>query len=472
MQRRNFLKTAAVMAGAAAFPDFLQAAEKNNKNVLIIVCDDLGAHDLGCYGNTLHETPNLDRLARQGMRFTQGYASCAVCSPTRASLQTGKYPARLGITDWIPGVPINKIKNRFDPEMEIIRTEKQLELEEVTIADYFKAKGYSTAFLGKWHLGETEKYYPKNQGYDTNFAGTRKGAPYAPNHYYAPYNNPKIKPEGEKGEYLTDRIGDESAKRLAELCEGEKPFYMLTCFYTVHTPIKPRKDLEEYYRKKLEARPNKIWDNPSYAAMVHCMDVNCGKILDVLKDKGLEDDTIVIFTSDNGGLTAHKKGPTSNYPLRSGKGFYYEGGIREPYLFRVPGVTRPGSECGYPIITNDIFPTVIEATGGQLLPQLHKDGLSLMPLLSGKKDRLAREDLFWHFPHYHGEGERPCSTVRSGDYKLIRHYEGPTLELYNLREDISEKNDLSEKMPEKVKQLEQKLDNWLEKMNAKIPEKI
>lgn len=460
--RRDFLKQAAGVSVALTLTGcgktLNTAAQAKKPNIVFILVDDLGYADLACYGNTLHETPNIDRLAAAGVRFTQAYTPCAVCSPTRAAIQTGKYPIRMGITDWIPGDRRKKaaLKEKY--------TEKHMPLEEVTLAETLKEAGYRTSFLGKWHLGETAEYWPEYQGYDVNLGGHSKGQP--PAGYFAPYKNPRLQ-DGPDGEYLTDRLGDEAVKLIEHYAQSpDAPFMMMMAFYTVHMPIQPRSELKEKYQKKLETAADRRWTNPGYAAMVQSLDENVGKILNSLKQQGIEKDTIVIFTSDNGGV--NYRGVSNNDPLRSGKGHYYEGGVRVPTIIHWPQskITPAAQDC--PIISMDFYPTILEMAGLPQIPQQHKDGLSLTSVLKGGPAP-SRDTLYWHYPHYHGSGETPCSAIRCGDFKFIRHYEDGKRELYNLKADIGETTDLMEQSPDKALELEAKLDVWLREMNACIP---
>ncbi len=437
-----------------------EAQKPQPPNILFILVDDLGYSDIGCYGNTLHETPNIDRLASKGMRFTDAYTTCAVCSPTRASIQTGQYPIRYGITDWIPGAhfPNTPLKEKF--------TKNLLPIKEVTIADAFKKHGYKTAFIGKWHLNGKENHttgYPEDQGYDVNIGGHHKGSP--PGGYFAPFKNPKIKDKSDD-DYLTDRLGDESIELLKQYAQDKQnPFFMMLSFYTVHMPIQPKKELSTYYSEKIKNYPNKQWKNAAYAAMVHSMDENVGRVLNALDNQELTENTIVVFFSDNGGVES----VTSCYPLKGGKGFYNEGGIRVPLIISKPNTIQAGSESAKMVSSNDIFPTLLDMAGLPLQPKAHKDGLSFKPLFE-KKIFKGHQALYWHFPHYHGLGETPCSAVRIGDYKFIRHYQdGGKKELYNLKLDIGETQNLLNKMLEKADELEQDLEKWLKKMHAYIP---
>jgi arylsulfatase A-like enzyme len=474
MDRRRFLKNLGLGAAASMMPlAGLGAYRRKGPNFLFILVDDLGWKDLGCTGSTFYETPHLDRFAASSMQFTNGYASCPVCSPTRASIMTGKYPARLGITDWIPGRRPNKRKLLGPP------IHNQLPLNEVTIAERLGAAGYKTFFAGKWHLGG-EGYFPEDQGFDINKGGHHKGSP--PGGYYSPYKNPKLS-NGPEGEYLTDRLTDESIRFLEE--NRRNPFLLFLSFYTVHTPIQACKRHVDRFKKKANALPGiegpaqtaegegftkMRQDNPAYASMVHAMDENVGRLLGKLEEPELEDNTVVIFTSDNGGLsTLFKRGyPTSNQPLRAGKGWCYEGGIRVPLIVRAPGVTKPGSVCHVPVTSTDFHPTMLELASLELKRGQHPDGCSLVSLLQGS-GTLDRNAIYWHYPHYHGSAWNPGAAVRAGDWKLIEFYEEKRIELYNLEKDAGERNDLAAKYPRKKAELLEMLHEWQIKVGAKMP---
>ncbi|MCD4769051.1 MAG: sulfatase, partial [Bacteroidales bacterium] len=421
-------------------------------NFIFILVDDLGWTDLGSYGTSFYETPNLDKLATNGVRFTDAYASCPVCSPTRASIMTGKYPTRLNITDWIPG---SDPKNR-----KLLGTTDNhyLPLEEITIAETLRNKGYKTFFAGKWHLGNVG-FFPEDQGFDINLGGHHKGSP--PGGYYTPYNNPKLD-DGPEGEYLTDRLTDESIRFLET--NGDNPFLLYLAFYTVHTPIQANLEYIDYFRNKNsdsgeDQKPifvdehngrtviNQV--NADYASMVYAMDKNVGRITDYLEQNGLSGNTYIIFTSDNGGLsTLHREGrvaPTSVKPLRAGKGWCYEGGIRVPLIISGPGI-EPGRVTGQQVISTDYYPTMLDLAGMPLQPEHHIDGISIMPLLKENKI-IDRDAIFWHFPHYHGSSWTPGAAIRSGEWKLIEFYDYEETELYNLADDPGEMNDLSETFP-------------------------
>jgi len=431
----------------------------------------MGMMDLGTYGSTFHETPNIDKLAKTGMKFNYGYAVCPVCSPTRASIMTGRHPVRVDITDWIPGSSNNKKNKLIHPE-----DRDNLALEEITLAEELKRHGYQTFFAGKWHLGN-EGHWPTDQGFDFNIGGHHRGSP--PGGYYAPWTNPVLKSK-KKGEYLTERLTEESIRFLEER-EDDKPFLLYLSYYNIHTPIQAYKKHIDHYQKKAEkflggtpttpehdALTRMRQDNPALASMVSAVDDSVGALLARLDEMGLKDDTVVIFFSDNGGLsTKAKMGPGSNTPLRAGKGWLYEGGIREPTIVRAPGVTKPGSVSDQPVVSMDFFPTMLELAGLPLKPNLHADGRSLLPELTGKKGK--PRPLYWHYPHYHGSNWKPGASIRDGDWKLIKFYDQEKVELYNLKKDPSEKKDLAKKNSAKAKELESKLIAWQKQMNAKLP---
>lgn len=435
-------------------------------NVVLIVIDDLGQRDLGCYGSTFYETPNLDRLAAEGMRFTQFYSANPVCSPTRASLQTGHNPARLRLTNFLKGVREKEGSPALTAEYA-----DQLETEEVTLGEMFSEAGYRTAFMGKWHLGK-EAFYPERQGYEVNVGGTHSGHPKS---YFWPQwgMNPPI--EGEQaGEYLTDVLTDRACGWIEETTEGESPFFLCLCHYAVHTPIQPRADLLAKYEAKARGREFGEHDqhNPHYAAMVESMDESVGRVLDSLDAAGVADETVVIFTSDNGGLST-KEGPhtpaTTNHPLRAGKGHLYEGGIRVPFLVRWPGVTKAGSACDVPAISDDVFPT-LRTVAGVELDVKGLDGRDLSSLLRGQPDEaVASRPLFWHYPHFANQGGPPSGAVRRGDWKLIEFYEDGRLELYNLKDDPSEGADRSAEKPDFAAELRGMLSDWRKGVNANMP---
>ena len=468
--RRDFLKLAGLGAtGAALFPrlgksaaaDF-QALEKSKPNFVFILIDDLGWADVGCFGSKFYETPNIDRFASQAMRFTDAYAACPVCSPTRASIMTGKWPARLHITDWIAGEG-NKPSNK----LRIPDWQKYLPLTETTIAKALKSAGYTSAAIGKWHLGGPD-YYPEHHGFDVNVAGGDIGHPGS---YFWPFvgrgkkeNNrvPGLAAAGGKeGEYLTDRLTDEAEKFIA--ANKDKPFFLYFAHYAVHTPLMAKPDkLAKYEAKK----PVDEQKNATYAAMIESVDDSIGRILRQLETLGLAENTVVVFTGDNGGLWPLS---TSNAPLRAGKGFPYEGGIREPLIVKWPGVTKPGATCSVPVSSIDYFPTLLEIAGVPLPGKV--DGLSFVPLLK-QAGVPARDALYWHYPHYWGgvpPRVRPFGAVRADDWKLIEFYEDMNVELYNLKDDLGEKHDLAKEQSAKVEELRAKLHQWRESVGAQMP---
>ena len=480
IDRRQFLKYfgmgTASLSLSALFGGSLRAVWGQSNppklNFILINVDDLGWTDLSCEGSTYYETPNIDRLAGEGMRFTDGYAACAVCSPTRAALMTGRYPARVGVTDWIRArfqggtIPADKKK----PTKYVGETDKKLlcppnplwmEHSEVTIPEMLKPAGFVSCHIGKWHLGPDE-WYPTTQGFDYNIGGCDFGQPPS---YFDPYCNPHqgciptLEPRKE-GEYLTDRETDEAVRFLRE--HRDQPFFLYMAHYAVHTPIQGKEDLVEQY----EGKPTTNQNNATYAAMVKSVDESTGQILRTLDELNLTQNTVVIFTSDNGGL----EGPTDNAPLRSGKGYPYEGGIRVPVMVRWPGVVDPATISYQPVISMDFFPTIVEAAGLQL-PDRPIDGVSLVAhLRSGGTADLPQRALYWHFPHYRqGHLIPPYGIVRAGDWKLIKWYEDPTYELYNLQDDLGEQHDLAATMPGKVRELDEMLTAWLEEAGAKLP---
>jgi arylsulfatase A-like enzyme len=463
-------------------------AEKPRPNVIFILLDDFGYTDLGCYGSKYYETPNIDRLASRSAKFTDAYASCPVCSPTRASIMTGRYPVNTGITDWIPG---RQATNSGSPADKLLALPFKLELalNEVTIAEVLQKNGYLTMISGKWHLGETPEFWPENQGFDVNKGGFSKGSPVknsVSNGYFSPYGNPRLE-DGPVGEYLTDRQTDE-AIRFIEDTRG-KPFYVYLSYYAVHNPMQGKEELIKRFTAKADSMGlskispftrDKDWikksmsdnfkeriiqSNPVYASMIYSVDENLGKLFRKLEELKLDENTIIFFTSDNGGLSTSEGSPTCNAPLRAGKGWLYEGGIRVPLLVRVPGATKPGTLISTPVSSIDYFQTIIEMTGSDS-PGIKTDGVSIVPLL--KKDKMTERPLFWHYPHYSNQGVEPGSAVRLGRYKLIDNFEKGRQELYDLEADLSEKNDISASNPDKTKELYNLLKDWRTKTGAKM----
>ena len=452
----------------AIFLLFIGCIGTDNKkpNVIFILVDDLGWNDLGYTGSAFYESPNIDKLSKDSFEFKTAYAASSVCSPTRASIMTGKHPARVNITDWIPGL---------DPKNKPLLGPKdlhQLPLNETTIAEKLKESGYKTFYAGKWHLG-SQGYYPEENGFDINIGGFEKGSPMGG--YYSPYKNPKLS-DGPEGEYLTDRLTNESISFI-ENHNKNQPFVLFLSFYNVHTPIQPNLKHVNYFKKKLDsmddnkARVRKEGEaisllnqvNHNYASMVYAMDENVGRLINSLKENNLYNDALIIFTSDNGGLsTLGRVAPTSVFPLRAGKGWLYEGGIRIPQLIKTPGNSK-NVKIEDVTVSYDLFPTILDYVG--LKRETEIDGKSLMPILKGES-KIDRDDVFWHFPHYHGSLWKPGSAIRHGDWKLVQHFESNTVELYDLKNDIGEMDDLSLNFPEKTQDLLNRLNNLRQETNA------
>lgn len=446
-------------------------------NVVVFLVDDLGQRDLGCYGSTFYETPNVDRLARDGMRFTQAYAACPVCSPTRASLLTGQWPQRTGITDYIDARGGNQPEQwkRNTPLLPAAYSDR-LALSATTLAELVRPAGYATFFAGKWHLGP-EGFWPENQGFDFNLGGTEAGGPYGGSKYFSPYKNPRL-PDGPAGEHLPDRLATETCQFIAS--HRDKPFLAYLSFYSVHTPLIAREDLKAKYEAKaarLGIKPEFRWDTTRdvrqnqthavYAAMVEAMDLAVGKVLAQLDELGLAENTLVVFTSDNGGLSTSEGSPTSNEPLRCGKGWLYEGGIRTAFVVRWPRVTPKGAESETPISSPDLYATIASATGTEPPPAQPRDGIDLTPVLRGEKG--LERNLYWHYPHYGNQGGAPGSAIRKGDWKLIEWAEDLRFELYRLSDDPSETRDLSGTETVRAMELRAELRAWRDTVGATYP---
>lgn len=454
---------------AAADPAGAQAVPRR-PNVLFILADDLGWADLGCYGSKFYETPNLDRLAKQGMRFTDAYAAANVCSPTRAAIMTGKHPARLHLTDWLTGRP-----DRPDQKLNRPQFQMFLPLAEVTIAEALQAAGYRTAFIGKWHLGEESQYWPEHQGFDLNIGGCGKGHPPS---YFSPYGIPNLK-DGPPGESLNERLTAEALKFLEQ--SKDKPFFLYLSHYAVHTPLQARPATISKYTAKAATLKSEgpefladngrevrqIQNHAVYGAMVEELDASIGRVLDKLNELGLATNTIVIFTSDNGGLSTAEGSPTSNLPLRTGKGWGYEGGVREPLIIRWLGVTPAGSVSRAQTISMDFYPTILQMLGMSPRPQQHVDGQSIVVALKGGS--LPERPLFWHYPHYSNQGGAPHGAVRLGNYKLIEWYEDMKVELFDLQADLGELHDLARQLPDQANELRALLHDWRKRVNTQMP---
>ncbi len=447
-----------------------QADKKpTNPNILFILIDDMGWTDLGCYGSNYHETPHIDQLAKEGVRFTNAYAACPVCSPTRASILTGKYPATLNLTDWIPG----RQSRGARPDEKLIGPEfnHHLPLEEITIVEKLKEKGYVTASIGKWHLGDSA-YFPGQHGFDLNISGNHRGSPAS---YYTPFcregtswctkDNELL---ATKGNYLTDALTASAIDFISD--SKDTSFFLYLSFYTVHIPIQPKKELLEKYRQKWLDRGDTtyIHTNPHYAAMIETLDNNVGRLMSALDSLQLLENTLIFLFSDNGGLSVFE-GPntpaTTNIPLKAGKGHLYEGGIREPLIIYWKDRIEGGKVIDEPVISNDFFPTIMEYAG---LDHQENEGRSIVPLLEGG-DFYREDPLFWHYPHYSNQGGKPGSAVRQGKYKLIQFYEENSVEMYDLHLDISEKNNIAEKFPAIRDSLLVELAKLRQKTNARLP---
>ena len=437
-------------------------ADQTKTNVVFILIDDLGWRDLGCYGSAYYKTPNIDRLAKEGVQFTDAYAACTVCSPTRAAIMTGKYPARLLLTQWLP----SGRWSRTGHKMKEGRYISNLPLEEVTIAEALREHGYKTAFMGKWHLGTETYYYPEHQGFDVNIAGRDYGAPGS---YFFPFTgkwripstgktlHKKNPLSGKNGDYLTDRLAEEAEKFIRS--NADKPFFLMLSHYAVHTPLqgKPEKASKYEVVSKTERQ-----GKPAYAAMVESVDDSVGKVIGVLRELGVDGNTLVIFTSDNGGFA----GATSNAPLRANKGSNYEGGLRVPAIIKWPESRKGGRISSVPITSTDFYPTILTAIGQPLRPHQHLDGVDLTPVLKGD-GKLNRDALFWHYPHYNKHPQNfPAGVIRSGDWKLIQAFETGELSLFNLKKDNGETTNLADKQPNRAKRLLARLKIWQQEVGA------
>lgn len=443
-------------------------------NFVFILADDLGYMDVGAYNpDTFYETPNIDRLAAEGIRFTQGYAAAPVCSPTRASIMTGFYPARMATTDYFGAPQPDRVSRHWTRNKPLLpaRYEPQLPHEEVTLAEALSAAGYATFWAGKWHLGH-EGSYPEDHGFAINRGGWERGGPYGRGKYFVPYDNPRLE-DGPEGEHLPARLAAETVKFIAE--NREQPFLAYLSFYSVHTPLVARADLEAKYNAKPAApttwgtegqrQVRQTQNHAVYAAMVEAMDQAVGTVLAALDELDLARNTVVIFTSDNGGLSTSEGHPTSNLPLRAGKGWLYEGGIREPLLMRWPAFLSGGRVEDTPVTSPDFMPTLLQIA--RLPEPDFTDGVGLLPLLLER--RAPERDLYWHYPHYGNQGGSPGSAVRRGDWKLIRFYEDGREELYNLADDVAELHDLASIHEETVNELSGALETWLAQVNARMP---
>ena len=436
---------------------FISSLSLSKPNILFILIDDMGWMDLGCQGNKNLHTPNIDALAKSGIRFTDAYAPAPVCSPTRAAIMTGQSPARLQITNHLPH------QDRFTPKSSKLlpaRMLNHLPLKYVTLAEKLKKDaGYATAFIGKWHLytGRNEKYNPLNQGFDINIGGCSYGGPPT---FFDPYRIDFLA-NRKKGEYLPDRLADETIAFITKQQSANKPFFVALWNYTVHWPMEAPADL----LKKYKNLPVRGYRDYRYAAMIEAMDNAVGKVLNSLDNLNLTDETLVIFSSDNGPFG----GVGDASPLRADKGHLYEGGIRVPLIIRWPGKIKPRTLDETPVILTDLYPTILEVSGIDSNVNYPVDGKNLLPLLKERK-KLNNRSLFWHYPNFaFHRDNRLGSAIREGDYKLLHFYDNDSIELYNLRKDISETNDLSRELPQLALKLKNKLESLLKESGAAMP---
>ncbi|TBN02936.1 DUF4976 domain-containing protein [Hyunsoonleella flava] len=447
-------------------------------NVLFILVDDLGYHDLGVTGSVFYETPHVDNLANEGVIFTNGYAASRVCSPSRASIMTGKFTARHGITDWIgakAGEDWRK-RNRYD-KMLPANYVMQLPKEDFTVAEAFKEHGYKTFFAGKWHLGG-EGSYPEDHGFDINIAGIDAGSPRGG--FFAPWNNPKLQNK-QKGENLTLRLANETADFISK--HKDSTFFAFLSFYAVHAPIQTTENKWKKYRNKADSLGiaktgyqmervlpiRTVQDNPIYGGLVETMDDAVGIVLKALKDNGLDENTVVVFTSDNGGVASGDHYATSNLPLRGGKGYQWEGGIKEPFFIKVPWL-KSVKYSEVPVVSTDLYPTLLDLANLPLKQEQHIDGVSLKPLLEGNQTNIDRP-LFWHYPHYGNQGGEPSSIIQKDGWKLIHYWEDGREELFKLPSEEKDHQNILLKYPEIAKNLSNDLMAWLTYVGAKYPTK-
>ena len=462
----------------ASFAYFSSLVLGDRPNVLFILVDDMGARDLSNESSNFYESPNIDRIANEGMKFTRGYATCQVCSPSRASILTGKYPTNHGITTWIgdsAGEAWNK-RGRNDSHLPP-DYERNLRASEVTLAEVMKDAGYKTFFAGKWHLG-SKGSWPTDHGFDINKGGWDVGGPRGG--FFSPYINPNLK-SGPNGESLTLRLGQETADFIET--HKDKPFLAYLSFYTVHAPIQTTEIMWKKYRDKAEKmglnkikerflfdrrlNVRQVQDCPIYAGMIEQLDQSIGTVLSKLEEHGLNENTIICFTSDNGGVSSGDAYATSNLPLRGGKGRQWEGGIREPFYIKAPGITKSGSKSHTPVNGIDWYPTLLELCGIEIPENQKVDGVSLVPLLKGQA--IKKRPLYWHYPHYGNQGGEPSSIIMEDDWKLIYYHEDNRNELYNIKNDIAEQKDLVKKENKRAQRMRKKLDAWLKQTQAKFP---
>lgn len=470
--RTGILFACAAGVALGTVPRLAAAAPANAApNIVVILADDLGWADLACYGGDLHETPHLDRLARQGIRFTDAYSSAPICSPTRAALLTGRHPARLNYTIWREAAVTGPQRDKpLTPPVSIADLPQAL----VTLPEALRQAGYLTALVGKWHLGDGDNA-PEVHGFDVNIGGTHWGAPAT---FFYPYRGEvgrtrelRYVPHLEFGkpvEYLTDRLTDEALRVIDQA--GDKPFFLYLAHHAPHTPIEARADLVRRFEQKL--KPEHRHQNAVYAAMIASLDDSVGRIVARLEERKLAENTLIVFTSDNGGFVNDYQGKrvTDNAPLRSGKGSLYEGGVRVPLIVRGPGVATPGSLCREPVATADLFFTLLELARVAVPETANapRDGISLAPLLRAPESNLRRDTLYFHYPHYYAT-TTPVSALRAGDWKLLEYHETDSIELFNLKDDLGESKDLAAAEPDRAKMLRERLHAWHQDVGAQMP---
>lgn len=435
-------------------------AAESKPNFVFLLVDDLGWGDFGCYGAEFYETPNIDRLASQGMKFTNAYAACTVCSPSRAAILSGCYPARLHLTDWIAGHKKPRAK------LSVPDWKMKLDHERILLPEALKEAGYATGFFGKWHLmpngaKDMDQHFPTDHGFDINVGGREWGQPKGKGKYFSPFQMPNLD-DGKSGDFLTDKLTDRAVDFIEDHAK-EKPFLLYFSYYTLHGPIMAPPEMVEKYKKKAKFYDNKNDEflNPARAGMVEKLDDSVGRIIAKLEELGISDNTVIILTGDNGGDYDETTGG-----LRAYKGFSHEGAVREPCVVKWPGNTKAGSTCGEPVIGMDFYPTLLEIAELPARPEEHKDGVSMVPLFTGEKIELERDTLYWHYPHYHRT--KPYGAIRDGDMKLIEFFEDGKLELYDLSSDPNEADNLSSSKPEIAKALLEKLRTWRKSVDAQM----
>jgi len=439
---------------------FLSAAPQQ-PNIVFLLVDDLGWGDFGCYGAEFYETPNIDKLATEGMLFTNAYAACTVCSPSRAAILTGCYPARLHLTDWIAG------HNKPKAKLAIPDWKMKIDHQRVLLPEALKEAGYSTAFFGKWHLmpnGQPDmaEHFPTKHGFDINVGGREWGQPKGPGKYFSPFGMPNLD-DGKPGDYLTDKLTD-AAVDFLDKTKRDEPFLLYFSYYTVHGPLMAPPELVEKYKKKAETFKNTKNEflEPRRAGMIESLDISVGRVMAKLEELGIADDTVVILTGDNGG--DHDK---TTGGLRENKGFSHEGAVREPLIAKWKGSIPSGTTCDVPVTGTDFYPTILDLAKLDLRPEQHKDGISIVNLLKDPKATLPRESIYWHYPHYHRT--KPYGAIRHGDWKLIEFFENGNMELFDLKSDPNETKDLSKENPEKAAELFKQLVAWRKSVDAQMP---